>query len=77
MQIVMTQTAEKGSRFAQDALVNQIGKEMPFKIDGELYGTCTLLGACVAEDGSFVTMTYEVPEIFEPQPLSVAFAEES
>lgn len=76
MQIVMTDFAPEGSRFAQDALVNQIGNDMPFKINGEIHGTCTLLGVSVADDGSFMTMTFEVPDIFEPQPLSVAFAGE-
>lgn len=77
MQIVMTDFAEQGSQFAPDAFDSQIGKDMPFKINGEIHGTCTLLGVSVSEDGSFATMTFEVPDIFEPQSLAVAFAEES
>jgi len=76
MQIVMTQFAVEGDRFAADAFETQIDKQMPFKINGEIHGTCTLLGAFVADDGSFATLTFEVPDIFEPQPLSVSFAEE-
>lgn len=77
MQIVSTEFAEQGSRFAPDVFDSQVSKEVPFKINGEVHGTCTLLGVSVAEDGSFASMIFDVPDIFEAQPMSVALAEES
>jgi hypothetical protein len=63
-QVVTNEYAGPGERFAPDVFDSQVGNEVPFKINGETIGTCSLLGVSVAEDGSFVTMTFEIPDVF-------------
>lgn len=81
MQIVMTKFAgdrpDSDERYDENAFQNQIDKEMPFKINGEIVGTCRLLGVSIGNGGQYAVLTFEVPEIFEPQPLSVRFADEA
>jgi hypothetical protein len=61
-QLVTTEFAESGTRFTPDFFDSQVGKEVPFKIGDEQHGTCELLGVTVSEDGSFATMTFQVPD---------------
>lgn len=62
-QLITTEFAEPGARFAPDAFDSQIGKEVPFKIGDQEAGVCSLLGYSVAEDGSFATLTFEIPDV--------------
>lgn len=61
-QLVTTEFAEEGARFAPDVFDSQVGKIIPFKVGGEQRGTCELLGVSVSEDGTFATMTFAVPD---------------
>lgn len=64
-QIVTTEFAEPGTRFAPDCFDSQIGKDIPFRMGGDVL-TCSLLGASVSENGDFATLTLAVPsDLFE------------
>lgn len=62
-QLITTEFAEEGSRFAPDVFDSQIDKEVPFKIGGQEAGVCSLLGYSVSEDGSFAILTFEIPDV--------------
>jgi hypothetical protein len=61
-QVVTTEFAPPGAHFAPDAFDSSVGKEVPFKVNGQVVGTCTLLGYSVPDHGGYTTMTFEVPE---------------
>lgn len=64
-QVVTTEFAEPGTKFAPDAFDAQVDREIPLRVGGDLM-TCSLLGASVSEDGSYATLTLAVPsELFE------------
>lgn len=73
--VVTNEYAEPGARFAPGAFDSQVGNEVPFKVNGETIGTCTLLGVSVSEDGSFATMTFEVPDVFSTDVRGLAVVE--
>lgn len=61
-QLVTTEFAKPGERFEPGVFDSQMGKQIPFKVGAEQHGTCELLGYDVSEDGSFATMTFQVPD---------------
>lgn len=66
-QISFWQPAGENERFASHAWDGQLGKQVPLKgPGGEDLGLCTLVSAEVAEDGSGVMLTIEVPDSFSP-----------
>jgi hypothetical protein len=74
--VVTNEYAGPGQTFAPDVFDSQVGKEVPFKINGETIGTCALLGVSVSEDGSFATMTFEIPDVFSTDVRGLAVEDE-
>jgi hypothetical protein len=61
MRISFDHPAEAGERFAPDAFDVSVGKEVRLSVQGRPSGTCRLVAAEVASDGSSVMLTYDVP----------------
>jgi hypothetical protein len=51
-----------GERFAHDAFDSQVGRTVPFRIEGADATEATVVGAKVSDDGTSVTLTLEVPD---------------
>lgn len=60
--IQLRQPAPAGSGYAPNAFDSQIGKEVPFNIDGNRRGLCAIVAAEVTEDGSAALLTVDVPD---------------
>lgn len=56
------QRAGDHQQFAPDAFDTQIGKTVPLNYEGHGTYNCKIVGAEVAEDGSQVTLTVELPD---------------
>lgn len=76
-QIVANQYPDEGARFAPNAFDQSVGVEVPFKIDDRVIGTSVLLGYTVAEDGSYATMTFEIPDgVIKPDTRGLSIVDE-
>ncbi|MFJ2004794.1 hypothetical protein [Streptomyces chartreusis] len=60
--------APNGATFRRDCFDGEIGKTVPLRVDDNpIEAECTLVEAQVAEEGTSVTLTVEVPDGFLPQ----------
>jgi len=66
----ITQTANPGERFAHNAFDSQVGRTIPFRIEGTDAGQATVVGAEVSDDGTSVKLTLDVPADALPQSLT-------
>ena len=77
-QLSFWEPAGENERFDPHAWDSQIGNQVPFRPGP---GSCTLIAAEVAGDGSGVTLTIEIPDDFPPDKaipmsgMSFAFRE--
>ena len=60
--VVMNQPAPVGGTFASDAFASQVGKSVPLNVGSSHTPTCTIVAVNVADDGSHVELTLEVPD---------------
>lgn len=62
MKQTMFISAGEGERFARGSWDLQVGKTVPFKLGDRHAADATVISAEVAEDGSGVSLTVEVPD---------------
>lgn len=62
MRQTMLIAAGETGKFASGSWDSQIGKTVPFKVEGCHVADATVISAGVAEDGSSVTLTVEIPD---------------
>src|SRR5258708_2829131 len=55
--------AGENERFASGSSDAQVGKTVPFKLDDRHVADATVISAEVAEDGSGVSLTVEIPDM--------------
>lgn len=68
-QVNISEPAAPGERFAPDAFDTQVGRTVPFRIEGSPdVAEATLLAAEVSDDGTSVTLTLDVPDGTIPAP---------
>jgi hypothetical protein len=63
-----SQSAAPGEQFAHDAFDSQVGRSVPFRVEGAADAAeATVVAAEVSDDGTRVTLTLDVPdEVISP-----------
>lgn len=64
----INQSAPSNVRFAPDVFDSQVGRTVPLRIEGSADAEAVVVDAKVAEDGTSVTLTLEVPDGTLPSP---------
>ena len=61
--VSISEPAAPGERFAHDAFDSQVGRTVPFRVEGSPDAAeATVLAAEVSDDGRAVTLTLDVPD---------------
>lgn len=70
MRISLTHRAGTGERYLAGCFDNQVGQQLPIKLDGMRSAPGTLVAAEVSGDGRAATLTFDVPDEHWPRNLS-------
>ena len=65
--ITFRQPAPRESRFTLGCFDAWIGRQVPFRIMDRWVGDCRVVSAELADDGSAVTLTVDIPDDAAPQ----------